>query len=78
MGGYVFGVTGGGCGCKSINVSSNVTSVVCSGWTATGQICSFEVRTISRDCRFISSSATSAITLSGLLFKMSLTPNKSC
>ena len=54
MGGYVFGVTGEGCGCVSMNVSS--TSVTCSGWTAAGQTCSFEVRTLSQDCQFASSS----------------------
>ena len=55
MGGYVFGVTGEGCGCVSMNVSGDTTSVTCSGWTATGQTCSFEVRTLSQDCGFVSS-----------------------
>ena len=54
MDGYVFGVTGEGCGCVSMNVSGDTTSVTCSGWTAAGQICSFQVQTLSRDCRFIS------------------------
>ena len=50
VGGYVFSVTGEGCGCVSINVSSDTTSVTCSGWTAAGQNCSFEVKTLSGDC----------------------------
>ena len=54
VGGYEFSVTGEGCGCVSMNVSSDTTSVTCSGWTAAGQTCSFEVQTLSRDCRFIS------------------------
>ena len=48
VGGYVFGVTGEGCGCVSMNVSGDTTIVTCSGWTAAGQTCSFEVRTLSR------------------------------
>ena len=55
MGGYVFSVTGEGCGCVSMNVSGNTTSVTCSGWRAAGQTCSFEVRTLSQDCGFVSS-----------------------
>ena len=66
MGGYVLGVTGEGCGCVSMNVSSDTTSVTCSGWTAVGQTCSFEIRTISQDCGFFSTSIASAVTLSGL------------
>ena len=54
MGGYVFGVTGEGCGCVSMNISGDITSVICSGWTAAGQNCSFEVKTISQDCGFTS------------------------
>ena len=57
MGGYVLGVTGEGCGCVSMNVSADTTSVTCSGWTAAGQTCSFEVRTRSQDCGFVSSPA---------------------
>ena len=47
-------VTGGDCGCESMTVSVDTTSVTCSGWTATGQTCSFDVRTISQDCGFAS------------------------
>ena len=65
MGGYVFGVTGEGCGCVSRNVSADTTSVTCSGWTVAGQTCSFEVRTISRDCGFTSDPVNENITLSG-------------
>ena len=56
VGVYVFGVTGEGCGCVSMNVSgdSHTTNVTCSGWTASGQTCSFGVRTLSQDCGFIS------------------------
>ena len=43
----MFGVTGEGCGCVSMNVSGDTTTVTCSGWTAAGQTCSFEVRTLS-------------------------------
>ena len=52
---YVFGVTGEGCGYVSMNVSGDTTSVTCSGWTAAGQTCSFEVRTLSQDCGFTES-----------------------
>ena len=68
MGGYVFGVTGE-CGCVSMNVSGNTSSVNCSGWTAAGQTCSFEVRTLSLKCHFTSKSVSSIITLSGLISK---------
>ena len=68
VGGYVFGVTGEGCGCVSMNISGNTTSVTCSGWTADGQTCFFEVRTLSQDCGFSSTySATNTVTLSGLI-----------
>ena len=62
----MFSVTGEGCGCVSMNVSSDTTSVTCSEWTAVGQTCSFQIRTISQDCGFFSSSIASAVTLSGL------------
>ena len=39
----MFAVTGEGFGCVSMNVSGDTTSVTCSGWTAAGQTCSFEV-----------------------------------
>ena len=65
VGGYVFGVTGEGCGCVSMNVSGGTTSVRCSGWTAAGQTCSFEVRTLSQDCGLSSNSSTTAVTLTG-------------
>ncbi len=56
VGGYVLNVSGdgGGCGCVSMNVSANTTNVICSGVNGTGQICSFEVRAISIDCRITS------------------------
>ena len=65
MGGYVFGVTGEGCGCVSMNVSGDTTSVTCSGWTAAGQTCSFGVRTLSRECRLSSNSTIMIFKLSG-------------
>ena len=64
--GYVFGVTGEGCGCVSMNLSANTTSLTCSGWIAACQTCSFEVRTFSQDCGFYSNS-TLAVKLSGLM-----------
>ena len=66
MGGYVFGVTGEGCGCVSMNVSSDTTSVTCSGWTAAGQTCSFEVKTLSDDCGLASNPVSSTIRLAGM------------
>ncbi len=56
VGGYVLNVSGdgGGCGCVSMNVSADTTNVICSGVNGTGQICSFEVRAISIDCRITS------------------------
>ena len=68
MGGYVFGVTGEGCGCVSMNVSGDTTSVTCSGWTAAGQTCSFEVRTLSQDCGFTSDPVTESIALKCKLY----------
>ena len=65
VGGYVFGVTGEGCGCVSMNVSGDTTSVTCSGWTAAGQTCSFEVRTLSQDCGFIGDPVNETISLTG-------------
>ena len=67
VGGYMFGVTGEGCGCVSKNVSADTTSVTCSGWTAAGQTCSFEVRILSQDCGFSSNPVTSAVRLSGII-----------
>ena len=67
--GYIFSVTGEGCGCLSMNVSGDTTSVTCSGWTAAGQICSFEVRTLSQDCGFTSDPVTRIIVLSGIQMK---------
>ena len=61
----MFGVTGEGCGCVSMNVSADTTSVTCSGWTAAGQTCSFEVRTISQDCGLASDPISNTISLSG-------------
>ena len=65
VGGYVLGVTGEGCGCVSMNVSSDTTSVTCSEWTAVGQTCSFEIRTISQDCGFFSTSVNGELPLTG-------------
>ena len=62
----MFGVTGEGCGCVSVNVSGDTTSVTCSGWTAAGQTCSFEVRTLSQDCGLASNPVSSAIRLLGM------------
>ena len=67
VGGYVFGVSGEGCGCVSMNVSADTTSVTCSGWTAAGQTCFFEVRTLSLVCGFTSNPSASAVTFSGLI-----------
>ena len=67
MGGYVFGVTGDGCGCVSMNVSGDTTSVTCSGWTPAGQTCSFEVRTLSQDCGFTSEPVLKSVMLMGKL-----------
>ena len=66
VGGYVFIVTGEGCGCVSMNISNDTTSVTCSGWTAAGQICFFEVKTLSQDCGLTSIPVSSAIRLSGM------------
>ena len=65
--GYVLAVTGEGCGCVSMSISGDITNVTCPGWTAAGQNCSFEVRTLSQDCGFYSDSVTSAVTLSGMV-----------
>ena len=65
VGGYVFGVTGEGCGCVSTNLRSDTTSVTCSRWTAAGQTCLFEVRTISQDCGFTSEPVNESVTLMG-------------
>ena len=66
----MFGVTGERCGCVSMNVSDDTTSVTCSGWTAAGQTCSFEVRTLSQDCGFISDPENKNIILTGKQFFM--------
>ncbi len=58
-------VSGEDCGCESMNVSANTTSVPCSGWTARGQNCSFEVRTVSQDCGFTSIPLNESILLMG-------------
>ena len=65
MGGYVFVVTGEGCGCESTNLRSDTTSVTCSGWIAAGQTCLFEVRTLSQDCGFTSEPVNESVTLMG-------------
>ena len=50
----MFVVAGEGCGCESMNVSSDITSVNCE---ATGKNCFFEVRTLTLDCGFSSNPA---------------------
>ena len=64
----MFGVTGEGCGCVSMNVSGDTTSVTCSGWIAGGQTCSFEVRTLSQDCGFTSDPVIENLLLTGELY----------
>ncbi len=68
VGGYIFNVTGEDCGCASINTSADTTSVSCSGWTARGQICSFEVKTVSKDCGFTSDFAQLVVTPRGKFY----------
>ena len=65
VGGYLFNVTGEDCGCVSMKTSAETTNVLCSGWTVSGQTCSFEVRAISEDCGFTSDSVALAISLRG-------------
>ena len=60
--GYVVSVTGEGCGCVSVNVSTNTTSVTCSGWKVKGQTCVFEVRTITQ-CGLVSDRVVESVTL---------------
>ena len=60
--GYVVSVTGEGCGCVSVNVSTNTTSVVCSGWKVKGQTCVFEVRTLTQ-CGLVSDRVVESVTL---------------
>ena len=64
-GGYMFGVTGDCGDCMNMTVSADTRSVTCSGWTANDQTCTFEVRTLTQDCGFISDPTTSNVTLSG-------------
>ncbi len=54
VGGYMFTVTGQDCGCVSANITTDTTSVSCSGWTTNGQTCSFQVVTTSQDCELTS------------------------
>ena len=63
--GYMFGVTGDCGDCMNMTVRANTLSVTCFGWTANDQTCTFEVRTLTQDCGFISD--TSSITLAGML-----------
>ena len=67
VGGYMFTVTGGDCGCESMNVSAGTRSVPCSGWTINNQTCNFEARTVSTDCGFPSDepAASTSVILSG-------------
>ncbi len=57
-------VSGEDCGCESMNVSISTTSVSCFNWTASGQNCLFEVRTISQDCGFTSDPVKKTLSLS--------------
>ena len=59
---YVVSVTGEGCGCVSVNVSTNTTSVTCSGWKVKGQTCVFEVRTLTQ-CGLVSDRVVESVTL---------------
>ena len=63
----MFGVAGDCGDCVSMNVSADTTSVTCSGRTAAGQTCSFEVRTLSQDCGFTSDPVTDSVSLTGEL-----------
>ncbi len=58
-------VTGEDCGCESMNVSSDTTSVICSDYMVNGQTCYFEVSTISKDCGFNSDSVNESVSLMG-------------
>ena len=60
--GYVVSVTGEGCGCVSVNVSTNTTSLTCSGWKVKGQTCVFEVRTLTQ-CGLLSDRVVESVTL---------------
>ncbi len=63
--GYMFTVTGDCGDCEDTTFSSSSKSVSCSGWTASGQTCSFEVRTVSQDCGFSSTATLTSVVLSG-------------
>ena len=65
VGRYQLLVSGEDCGCESMNVSVSTTSVSCSGWTARGQNCSFEVSTVSQDCGFTSDPVNEYVVLMG-------------
>ena len=67
VGGYLFTVTGEDCGrCERTTVSADTTSVICSGWTASSQTCTFDLRTVSQDCGFTSdTAAVASVVLSG-------------
>ena len=62
--GYMFVVTGDCGDCMNMTVSADTLSVICSGWTANDQTCTFEVRTLTQDCGFTSDTATNSVTLS--------------
>ena len=63
--GYMFSVLGEGCGCMNMSVTGDITCVTCSGWIAAGQTCSFEVRTLSQDCGFISDPIKEQLIMTG-------------
>ncbi len=61
----MFTVTGEHCGCVSVNVSTDDTSVNCSEWIVNNQTCSFEVRAVSQDCGFTSDPMKESVVLMG-------------
>ena len=63
-------VIGEDCGCTSKKV--NTTSVICSGWTAVGQACFFQVRTLSEDCGFFSDPVNNSVILDGQSLELQL------
>ena len=61
--GYYFEVIGDGCGCNSTFYESNILTANCSGWTAVGQTCTFELCSVSQDCGFNSTISTESLIL---------------
>ncbi len=48
-----------------MKISTDTTSVLCSGWIVNNQTCSFEVRTVSQDCGFTSAPVNETLLLIG-------------